>query len=65
MKHSYQEACECKRCARERVRRQQQARTTPEVMLDWTRSRSRRRLRVAREYWDRYESGEPLSSDDY
>jgi hypothetical protein len=65
MKHAYQAACECARCNRERVRRERQARTVPEVMNDWTRSRNRRRARVAREYWDAYESGRPMSSDDY
>lgn len=40
-------------------------RTAPEVMLDWSVSRNRRRARVAREYWDAYESGRPMSSDDY
>ena len=67
MKHSYDPAssCDCLRCARERVRREQQSRTTPHVMLDWTRSKNPRRARVAREYWDAYESGRPMSSTDY
>ncbi len=67
MKHSYDpsSSCECPRCTRERVRREQQSRTTPQVMLDWTHSRNPRRARVAREYWDAYESGRPMSSDDY
>jgi hypothetical protein len=64
-KHPYSTACDCPRCNRERVRREQQSRTTPQVMLDWTHSRNRRRARVAREYWDAYESGAPMSSDDY
>ncbi len=66
MKHSYSTACTCSRCNRERVRREQQARTTPQVMLDWTRSRNPpRRRRVSEEYWDAYESGRPMSDDDY
>jgi len=40
-------------------------RTIPEVMLDWDHSRNRRRARIAREYWDAYQSGGPMSSDDY
>ena len=40
-------------------------RTVPEVMADWSTSRNRRRARVAREYWDAYESGRPMSDDDY
>jgi len=66
-KHPYDPAnsCDCPHCNRERVRREQQSRTTPQVMLDWTHSRNRRRARVAREYWDAYESGAPMSSDDY
>lgn len=35
------------------------------VMLDWSGSRNRRRARVARDYWDAYESGRPMGSDDY
>jgi len=40
-------------------------RTTPDVMIDWTTSRNSRRRRVAREYWDAFESGRPMGSDDY
>ena len=66
MKHSYAADCSCPRCERERNRRAQQSdRTTAHVMLDWTRSRNRRRARIAREYWDDYESGRPMGSDDY
>lgn len=66
MKHSYSPDCACVRCTRERDRRQRQSdRTVPQVMLDWTASRNRRRARVAREYWDAFESGRPMSSDDY
>jgi hypothetical protein len=64
MKHPYSEHCDCKRCNRERVRRQQQARTVPEVMLDWGASRNPRRRRIASEYWDRFQSGAPMSDDD-
>jgi len=65
MKHSYIVGCDCSRCQREAIRREKQSRTTPQVMLDWTRSSNQRRARVAREYWDAYESGRPMSSDDY
>lgn len=67
MKHSYRVECECARCVKERARRGQQSndRTTAEVMLDWTRSRNPRRARASREYWDAFESGRPMSSDDY
>ena len=67
MKHSYRADCSCDRCAKERVRRNQQSsnRTTAEVMLDWSNSRNRRRARIAREYWDDFESGRPMSPDDY
>ena len=51
--------------ARQKERVQQSGRTTADVMLDWTRSRIRRRAKVAREYWDRYESGAPMGSGDY
>jgi hypothetical protein len=44
---------------------EKQNRTTAEVMLDWSSSRNRRRARVAREYWDAYENGRPMGSDDY
>ena len=54
MKHPYSTACTCKRCNREKVRRQFQQRTIPDVMLDWTHSKNRRRARIAREYWDAY-----------
>lgn len=65
-KHPYDPShtCECARCNRERTRRAQQSRTTPEVMLDWSRSRNRRRARVSEAYWDAYQSGRPMSSDD-
>ena len=66
MKHSYTPECDCTRCQREAARRgTQRDRSIPEVMNDWTRSRNPRRARVAREYWDRYESGASMSSDDY
>jgi hypothetical protein len=42
-----------------------QDRTTPDVMLDWSTSRNRRRARLAREYWDDYQSGRPMSGEDY
>ena len=48
-----------------RGRQPERDRTTAEVMLDWTGSRNRRRARVAREYWEAYESGRPMGSDDY
>ena len=66
MKHAYdpESGCLCARCIRERARRERQSRTVPEVMLDWTRSKNTRRRRVATEYWDAYESGCPMSSDD-
>lgn len=65
MKHAYDAECSCPRCVRERNRRTKQSRETPHVMLDWTTSRNRRRARIAREYWDAYESGRPMSGDDY
>ena len=67
VKHSYRPDCTCVRCTRERTRRQgqRQDRTTAEVMLDWTTSRNSRRARVAREYWDNFQSGRPMGSDDY
>ena len=67
MKHSYQPECECHRCQHERGRRQAQATNRPiaHVMLDWAASRNRRRARIARNYWDDFESGRPMSSDDY
>lgn len=40
-------------------------RSIPAVMNDWTRRPNRRRARIAREYWDAYESGQPMSADDY
>jgi len=65
MKHSYNKSCECNRCTRERNRRTNQSdRTIPQVMLDWTGSRNKRRSRIARKYWDAYESGRPMSDDD-
>lgn len=39
-------------------------RTTPEVMTDWRSSRNARRARIAREYWDDFDSGRPMSDDD-
>lgn len=67
MKHSYDSTCSCTKCDRERQRRSRQGqdRPTAQVMLDWAGSRNRRRQRVSREYWDAYESGRPMSSDDY
>lgn len=66
MKHSYRPDCPCPRCTREGRRRSaDRDRQTPQVMLDWTASRHRRRARIAREYWDAYESGRPMSADDY
>lgn len=63
MKHSYSDVCQCARCGRERVRREQQSRAVPHVMLEWTTSRNPQRARIAREYWDAYESGRPMSDD--
>ncbi len=67
MKHSYDPACTCLRCEKERSRRNRQAQDRPlaSVMADWSNSRNRRRARISREYWDAYESGRPMSSDDY
>lgn len=68
-KHPYDVQCQCARCVRERNRRAAQSRraprTIPEVMTDWGSSRNRRRARAAAEWWDAYESGRPMSSDDY
>jgi hypothetical protein len=67
MKHSYDpnSSCVCPRCTRERARREKQSRTTFDVANDWSHSRNRRHARVAREFWDAFESGRPMSSDDY
>jgi hypothetical protein len=74
MKHPYSLTCACPRCTKERARRSTQStqsthgnvdRSTAHVMLDWTTSRNPRRARVSREYWDAYEAGRPMSSDDY
>ena len=35
-----------------------------QVMLDWGSSRNHKRQRVAREYWEDYESGRPTSDSD-
>jgi hypothetical protein len=71
-RHAYRPECTCTRCTREAARRTAQGatragteRTTPAVMLDWTTSRNPRRNRIARQYWDDFESGRPMSSDDY
>lgn len=64
-KHAFDPACSCLKCSRERTRRDRQSRTTAEVMIDWTTSRNQRRRRVAREYWDDFQSGRPMSNDDY
>ena len=64
-KHPYTAGCDCKRCSREAARRTAQAnRTTPQVMQDWYSSRNPRRARIAREYWDDFQSGRPMSDDD-
>lgn len=67
MKHAYSISCECNRCAKERRRRVKQSeadRTIPEVMLDWTHSRNRKRRCVASKYWDAFQSGVPMEGDD-
>lgn len=66
MKHSDDKHCDCSRCKRGRAWRERQGQDRPiaAVMLDWSGSRNRRRARVAREYWDAYESGRPMSDDD-
>jgi hypothetical protein len=61
MKHAYDPNCECKRCVKEGRRRE--AQSTPNRMLNDTGKRGRRG-RVAREYWDNFESGRPLDSED-
>jgi hypothetical protein len=65
MKHSYRATCACDRCTRERDRCAQRDRTVPEVMLDWSGSKNQRRARIAREYWDDFQSGRPMGPDDY
>ena len=65
-KHAYIQTCDCPKCSRERIRRAKQSdRTIPEVMQNWNHSRNPQRARIAREYWDAYESGRPMSGDDY
>lgn len=65
MKHSYSLDCSCPRCTRERERRRSfRDRTTAEIMQDWLGSSNRRRARIARRYWDAYESGRPISDMD-
>ena len=65
MKHSYREGCDCQRCRNEQHRRQSQAdRPIAAVMLDWAGGRNRRRAETARQYWDAYQDGRPMSDDD-
>lgn len=65
-KHSYDPECGCDRCRREARRREAQRTDAGPVGFAVEHSHSRgRRGRIAREIWDAYESGRPLSSDDY
>lgn len=59
------EARKVRKDAREQRRHADHDRPLAHVMLEWRGSRNGRRARVAREYWDAYESGRPMSSDDY
>jgi hypothetical protein len=47
MKHPYDRTCECRRCARERAHRHQQAeRSVPQLMTDWLASPEARAARA-------------------
>lgn len=65
MSHNYNETCKCIYCERERSRRAQEPPTTFDIMAENVHSKNRRRAKNAREFWDAYESGAPMSSDDY
>lgn len=67
MKHSYTVGCACARCDREGQRRTKQSDTTTtfSVMAERVNSGNARQRRQAAAFWDVYESGRPLSSDDY
>ena len=60
--HRYDPHCGCSRCRKEGRRRE--AQSTAARMLEWRYSRTRRRARVASEYWDAYKSGRPMSEED-
>ena len=73
MKHSYTLGCVCKRCTREAARRAAQssaapiAGPTPAQCRKWARwERERRKGYLGTtESMDAYESGRPMSDDDY
>jgi hypothetical protein len=66
MKHAYSTTCDCARCTRERARRQAQSDSAPRPAVPVrTARRNLRRERAEREYWDAFESGRPMSDDDY
>ena len=60
-KHIYSAECGCNRCQREGARREGQS--VAARMLE-NRYKAGRPGRVAREYWDAYESGRPMSDND-
>lgn len=68
MKHSYRVECSCERCVREGKRREGQGRRE-RLVRPYRPSLRRlypaRQSRIAAEAWDAYESGRPMSSEDY
>lgn len=62
MKHPYNAECQCQRCQREGARRQRQSESAYVIRK---RSNATRRAQARREWQDAFESGRPMSSDDY
>lgn len=65
MKHPYNPECRCKSCQREGQRRESQSLLARAAEIASGRRRRGTRTRWAREYMDAFDSGRPMSSDDY
>jgi hypothetical protein len=56
-KHSYIATCDCARCAKERARRAAQS------AANRPRRSKRSKRRIREEYWDAFETGNPVWDD--
>lgn len=64
-KHAFDTDCGCDRCSREARRREAQREDAGPIGFAVKHAHHRgRRGRIARELWDAYESGRPMSDDD-
>ena len=67
MKHPYKAECQCQRCQREGARRQRQSESAYAIRgrSNETSPWATQRAQARREWQDAFDSGRPMSSDDY